>query len=148
ATDALLAAFESSDDAFRKRLIPVIVARRDHRATVELIGMAYDPESSDELRGMAAAALRRLNGEVPGRTEAVRALMRDYGQRWTALTDDAETAERRWTWDAADQTVAEQTMSVALAQREAVQRVAELLVQIEPQNERNWVYKLASDLEL
>ena len=147
----LLAILEAPDPALKTAAI-LSLGRMDAGEAVEfLLAPLYSKQSSDEVRGVARAALMKLAGRVPTEEEAARLLTgraRNHFDQRVPLRADEEGLASIWSWDPAAGQPAEYVFPSEIAHRMLAARFAWEAFSILPDNEQLRLFHLVTMLEM
>lgn len=98
----LIAVLEAPDPRLTVEAIRLLAALEAKQAVVFLLGPFASPQSAPEIRQAAGAALAKLRGATPSKSEAVRLLTEpaaEHFDRLRPLREDLDGQVELWTWD-------------------------------------------------
>jgi hypothetical protein len=131
----MIAALKSDLPVVRETAMQVLAAQKASEATVFLARPALSADAQEAT--VAQKAIQEIAGAVPSQGEAVHWVYR----HWKYLNEGGNVADpeisdqvEQWKWDAANQTVMNQSVSVALANADTKAWLAEDLLSLDPQN--------------
>jgi HEAT repeat protein len=102
AREPLMAILERADPKLMVQAILVLAEFKNPKVEIALVGPALSDKSDAKVRAAAAAALKRLTGHIPDRSEAVRLLTATanaYFDRQQPLEGVLDGKVDLWRWD-------------------------------------------------
>jgi hypothetical protein len=127
AVDPLVGMLENGDPAFKVQIIQILAGINSHKAEIYLLEPCLGQENPAEVRAAAAAALQRLSGRLPSRSDALRDLIdksRAYSEYQQPIETQTAGEVTLWTWDARQKQCLAKTYAIDDASRALAARLA------------------------
>ncbi len=143
AIEPLIAVLECPEPKLRIEAIQALGGIKAREAEVFLLAFANSPQSTAEVRRAAEAALKKITGRAPGKSEAADTLAtqaRLYFAGKLPLREELPGQTRIWSWDTAKKQLTVKTVTTADAGRALAARLARDAYAVAPDDP--WVQAL------